>query len=347
MSRSPRALLGLGLGLVVLGLFGAVRHRGGSGPGGFLVVESPTAERIGSGELTFTLRNPGTAPVTIRGVNTGCGCADPRVEPRIVEPGGECVLTVRVTAPSTGSRRVPITLDCDSRRTPSIALMVNARSAVAPPYISRVSSDLILRSGGAVARDLTVETIEPDREATPPVVRNEVEGVTVRGPAVSESRVGMAVGAVARSYQYQVEFSEATAKTGLSGLLVVADPWGKGQQFPIVVHRDPMPPIRVLPAPVELRRSRDESEAPGRRVIVMTSDPGAAVVAELRAAEPGRLELTDLSRPRDGVPWVFSVALRGAPPRGEPMGAVLAVRLRDDPESEVRVPVHYEPEARP
>ena len=157
-------------------------------------------------ETAFVLRNVGGEPVEVVSVTTGCGCVEARVEPKIVAPGQETEVLLRVDPVEVGTRPVPIYLVTDSPLTPDVQLELMVKGYRSPPYLFEIRGELYYPAGSTLEeRRLRVSTVEPrvDQGVRPIVSLSEdLDFLRVGDPVVVDEFDDERPDFVVRTYEY-------------------------------------------------------------------------------------------------------------------------------------------------
>lgn len=284
--------------------------------------------------------NGGASPVRVLAVESGCGCAKPVVEPRLIKPGGPATVSVHVQGLDVGERTIPITVETDSPVTPHVLLTIRHQGYVQPPYLFRAGGELTWSWGDATsesAREIILETVETVETTGRPEPRSDLEFLQI-GPPVVTSRPNVNdPKLVGRMYRFPVKLSPAPEEA-FSGIMEVADPWNPGRSEVIRVHGEPGSPLRVSPSRLLLDASGTADREVRARLLVRVRDPRSDV--EVEAAPDSREQLT--IEPVPSVDAGPSLAFEVRPQPGRPLAAGMhriVVRTTTPQAAEVIVPV--------
>lgn len=134
---------------------------------------SPGPGEPGAPNARFEIANPGSSPVRVLTVESGCGCATPKVHPRLVRPGGVAIVEVEANPIEIGEKDVVITLETDSPATPIVPLTLRIIGCRRPPFIVSVTGDLTCQEGYSAedTREIHVDTIERVASSHTPTLR--------------------------------------------------------------------------------------------------------------------------------------------------------------------------------
>ncbi len=292
--RTYHLLIPVGLALVVTPLAGYAflsRAEPSRAEPGRLVADEPVVEwqsppagQIGRASSTASLRltNAGGRPVRVMSIRSDCGCVDPKVEPTIVEPGAEAVVTVVVKPLDVGEKRVPIFLYTDSPTDPTVELFVDAIGGRKPPYLSRAGGDLTFLGDLARgdSREVLVTMTEMGGATRAPLIEVDLPFLSVEPMGIEEigfedSRV------VRRDHKYRIVLDDPPTEP-CSGTLLVTDPWDEGRSQRLLIDVRPRPPVQVFPkAPIlRLRGPSDDQTKLTLTVVTRQPDPGLVVGPE-------------------------------------------------------------------
>ncbi len=288
----------------------------------------------------FELENRGVDPVRVLSVESGCGCAKPRVTPLLIEPGGRAKVEVVAPPISVGERVVPITLKTDAKHEPDVQLQLRVVGSRIPPFLLRASGELTYFMGYSPTetRELVVETIE----SLEPGPHCDLPFIHCAPPTISDSPHPQDQGVVGRVYRHRVSFASPPPEEGFSGRITVADPWDESRVMHVNIFGEPNPEVKVVPSSLVVRAGAAEIDS-STRFMLKLRDPDADPRVDF--AWEGASPFTVEEVPDQRMP---TFALRRARPVEEEGGKyTLIVRLdrRDAPA--VTVPVYVIAASRP
>lgn len=307
-------LVGLGLALILASAtsrwwLGARGHSPGRLVARIAQVDwqSPQGEADRSSKPRFELRNIGDEVVRVLEVSSGCGCATPRVQPRVIPPGGNAIVEVEADPLEFGGRSVGITIRTDSREWPEIPLTLNVHGRQRPPYVARAVGDLYYRHGYSVggSRIIDVDIIEMiDGDHEPPKVSVNLPYFEVGEPASEPTERMYAPDKKLYVYSWKMPLvmSSQPPAEGFHGSVIVYDPWIKGRSIEIPIHGEADPPVRVVPARLVLTLppNKSGSEPPEATFFVQVKDLGQPLRVENARGEESPIVIEAVKRDKGG-----------------------------------------------
>lgn len=253
----------------------------------------------------FRVRNSGETPVQIRSIRSGCDCAVPRVEPKIVPPGGSAVVEVVSEPPEFGERTVVVTLVTDSPVTPEIPLHLRLKGQ------ERESDSHLLRAGGdltymgdwspAEPRRLIATTVQSPGDHQPPEVICDLPFLAFELIDLDEM-ISTTPSIAFRNYTYQARFTAPPPAGRFHGEVIVIDPWNPTKQKTIKIHGVTPEPIQIIPPRLILRVGENEGEGDAKAVLrLRVRDPDLAPSVAPEDPENSPIIIRSTAREDDGV----------------------------------------------
>jgi hypothetical protein len=192
--------------------------------------------------------------VTVTSVESGCGCTKPTVEPRVVQPGGLCVVKFQATGLPVGERVVPLTVHTTSPKTPTVPLVLRIIGSRRPPFVLQVTGDLTSLQPGRTddPRTITVITVETSPTPTVPRVTTDLPFITFDTPEISPTEPYTVEGTMTRRYRFPVRLTAAPSELRFAGTAYVEDPWDSSRRVPLRIQGEKRESIRLVPSPLRL-----------------------------------------------------------------------------------------------
>lgn len=286
----------------------------------------------------FPLTNVGGTDVRITGIESGCGCTKPNVEPEVIRPGATGTLTAIGTPLTSGQRDVVITVRTDSPLTPEVRFTLTMINDRIPPFITAVAGDLNFVEASELVRprEVVVTTIEDGPQGLMPSIQSDLPLLDFGKPVVGESPYG-ATGLHQRAYRYAARFRESLPPGSFSGRVWATDPWTKLRDKGLIVSYQPKEELRAIPDALTLRVEKDGKPAAQDFAVIAQRDQSTLTV---RVEGPHA----------DGVRVTEDAATRGRRFRryhieadaklgGESRSATVVIRPEDGSATAIRVPV--------
>ena len=271
----------------------------------------------------FGVVNKGGRAVRVTSVESGCGCATPKVEPEVIDPGGRGAVTIQALPLPVGERTVTFAIQTDSPATPRLTFQLRMIGGREPPFIFKAGGDLSWMQGASPdqAREVTVRTVERLEKLGRPALSSDLPFLRFE-PVSERDGTSTEPGTVPRTYVYEVRPSPEVPEGTFTGEVRVTPAWG-GPPETIPVSGRSSRPLRALPSSVRLRlkdRSDVGAEA-SLHVILADPDPGVRAEPE-RADGPLAVERREVVGPGRFV--TFAVRLRaGSAPVAGSYGVVV------------------------
>lgn len=231
---------------------------------GVLVPEKPNLEWSGEfvqgstpayAEVQYTVTNKGKQPVRILSVESGCGCATPEVEPRVVPPNQHSIVTVRAIPPSTGSKVVRFVLHTDSPARPDVELNLRMVLTRRVPFLQSIRGDLTFNDDDSSgSRRFVVTTVESKERTLSPCPVPSSSLITAHLSEVAD--LPQEDGTVLRQYTFEARFREAPSQGTFTGLITVKDPWDESSEESLPVLRRSEMALRATPHSLNLSSSQ-------------------------------------------------------------------------------------------
>lgn len=243
----------------------------------------------------FAIKNVGGRPVKILAAQSSCGCAEPRVSPSVIPPGGSGTVSVQALSLPIGEKVATITLQTDAEASPELVLRLRIRGGRRPPFLLRTGGDITYMGDyrSDEAREMIVATVEPSGEGRMPIVDNKIPFLKVEDPTV-EVKPYILPGTVQKDYLYKVRLSGKPPAGPYHGEITVTDPWDGYRVERVRVSCESLPPIRVLPSRLLLSRG------PGATLVVAAREPIPDLIMDHPGGkgDPFRLDVVKMSEDR-------------------------------------------------
>ena len=234
-------------------------------------------ENDGHQTVDILLQNNGRGPLTIQKVTTTCSCTLVTSGKKTLSIGEKTKLSLDATVPQYGNQEVVVTIETDSKVTPSclVRLRLSGRKEATPQIwsIPPVTWMKFHDLGGPIATEVEMVTLE-DATASPWIVGltpepgSDSAGLECRLARVTEDTTSGS-GVTVRTYKFSVSATPKTSDRDVLVLTVQTNgvPDKKIRNTTIII--EPTPHIRVLPNEIMLRRrTTGISEA----IFVLASD---------------------------------------------------------------------------
>jgi hypothetical protein len=239
-------------------------------------------------EASVPLLNVGRTTVRVLSVDSGCGCARPRVEPRVVGPGQTARLVVRAASIPTGERAFAVVVHTDASAQPELRIPVRVVGSRPPPYLHAASGELLwhdLRRDDP--REFVIETVERRSEGrvasatTVPSFRSILAGLEL---AVSghQERVSQDEPDVVHHWYFVEARWKSLPDDGQTvGTVDVIDPWDPSRVISVSVMATLSPPVRIAPERLLLGQGRPGDALSTAKFAAIGRDPAERVELEL------------------------------------------------------------------
>jgi hypothetical protein len=274
----------------------------------------------------FELVNDGPAAIEIVEVQRGCGCLEPQLDRRALQPGEKATLLVslRTTGQSNGPRSWNLRIryrEGDVMREELLVLAATIRNEVTvqPPILA-------LYVQGVLKQEIVVTDLR-----SPPL---KVTGVQSSSPAV---RVTLQP-AVAGVTKLTLEVTAAALADGRQDAMLsiyTDDPLYSPLQLPIMLTRGIKPALTVSPPQVEAHVSANEPVA--STLVRLRPAEGQKVAIESAEADDPGITCTWAAGPGDGATLKIRVDGRRVDKRAGPRA--VRVRFTEPPNEIVTIPV--------
>ena len=116
-------------------------------------------------KVRFPIKNVGGKQVRIVSMSSGCGCAVPKIEPKVIEPGKTGYVEVEAASPLIGEKLVTITLETDSAKTPILPLQLRLVGGGSPPFLLSAEGDLSYHEDIARSKPRQIEVLTIEKGA--------------------------------------------------------------------------------------------------------------------------------------------------------------------------------------
>lgn len=254
--------------------------------------------------VAFSLRNLGGTPIRILSLTSGCGCAEPKAEPKVVPVGGSCRVTVAASPLQFGVKTVPIRVVTDSSSTPVIELELRIRGSQKPPFLQSTSGDLVFSEPKpGQTREFGVVSVVPiDVEEEPRVVC-DLPYVQVNLARRDSRPEGTVPGFDVRIDWFTVTLDEGVPGD-FRGEVRVLDPWVEGRILPLDVSGTTTPSVRVAPARLTLRIREAADSGPPTMFMVAVRDRELASRVTVTREEGAPPLVIERGEPQGGGLWI-------------------------------------------
>ena len=209
---------------------------------------------------SFRVVNRGGSIVQINAVKSGCDCAVPRVEPKIVEPGAVAVVEIVPEPPEFGERTVVVTLVTDSPVTPEVPLrlQMKAREHDGESYLLRAGNPLVYMGDWSPdePRQIIATTVQAPGEEKPPQVTCDLPFLKFELIDVVE-KTSTDPSVAFRNYTYRPTFTSYPPQGRFEGQAKVLDPWNHERSQIIRIHGQTPEPLQIIPPRLILRVNPD------------------------------------------------------------------------------------------
>jgi hypothetical protein len=245
--------------------------------------------------VRFQLDNIGVNAVRVLGIESGCGCATPVVEPEIVTPGGHTTVTVSAISIPVGRKVVPIIVHTDSLTQPDVELTFVIEGTRKPPFLFRIEGDLSFRGkfGAGLGREFEVVTVEPAGCRETPDISTSLSFLRLTQVGLQDEPYDDPA-SVLRRRTWKLEFTQKPPSAQFSGVVTARDPWHAGASQTLIVQGQfDDSNLRVAPSNVTLRYP----EQPAASLMVISDEPISELEFHIDDA-PGIPLLVALANPQ-------------------------------------------------
>ncbi len=292
------------------------------------VYEFGSADETVIVENVFILRNTGSAPLEIRGVETSCGCTITQMSGSVIPPGGAAPLTAKLNLKGRrGRQEKNITVSSNDPQQPQLVLkMIGQATAevdVSPPQAAFMD----LRDNQVAEREVTIVN-----NAADPL---EITGLEIRGDNFTVRQVALSEG---RSILLKIK---------------TVPPLPSGISHGSVILTTNNPKYKSITVPVSIAVASDIIVAPG--VIALAYDPKdtppVTVMAVVKSRSLKPFKITRVEAPSDDMrvriePFgmgTYKLELANIVPSDLLNGKWLLIYTDNPSGREVRVPIRTFP----
>ncbi len=234
----------------------------------------------------FELRNRGGTTVRILQMTSSCGCASPKANPSIIEPGATSIVEVQAVPLAMGERLATVTLKTDSPITPEISLRLNIIGNREPPFMGRAVGDLSFNNATVSdTRKIQVVTVERvGAVALPPVARSDLPFLNIGAATMIEEAPYTTPDSIYRRYTFDVGIASAVPGESFAGDVVVIDPWDTRHTERVRVIGEIDPPLKAIPARLLITadKGRLATNTPAR-FLVRSQSPVEGWIADVES----------------------------------------------------------------
>lgn len=251
-----------------------------------LIWQAPQSDSPASrARATFRVVNTGDSLVHIRSVRSGCDCAIPRVEPKVVSPGGSAIVEVEPELPVFGQKTVAITLLTDSLTKPelNLQLKIQGKTKERRAYLYRADGDLSYVGEWTPEeepRQIIATTIQPPGEQKPPEITSDLPFLGFE-LVDTDKKISTDPSILFCNYTFNVIFTSDPPRGPFGGEVAVVDPWDETHRQRIRVYGETPAPMRAIPA----------------RLILQVGPPKAEVTLRVRCRDRRSMPSVELENP--------------------------------------------------
>jgi hypothetical protein len=289
----------------------------------------------------FEGRNVGRSSIRILSTESGCGCAQPIVEPTVVKPGQTCRISVQATPFPLGEKSVPITLRTDSKKTPTILLTLQMLGSQPPPFLLTIVGDLTFDGLDELnVESREVELISIENASSPPSAFPQLQSDLpfVKFSSIAEeTKPYLIPEAVQRRFKYRVSLDASALPGGtFVGNVWVNDPWVSDRRLELKLLGRSRERLQATPSPLNLTGSQDGSG------VLQVLTEGDRDDLRVEAASKNESHLL-IERRHDNGPQriaTFQIRVRKGVVRSNG-SELLRVYSTQEPDRSLEVPVFY------
>ncbi len=222
-------------------------------------------------DASFVLVNVGSEDVRIFGVDSGCGCTKPTVNPAVVRPGSTARVEFEAIVPLVGSKDVRLNVRTDSMAKPVVPLTLRLVSPRKAPYLFELRGDLAFRGEYRpdIGREFKLLSLERPETSEQPVVQTLLTGVQIDYLGMVEEPA-RDFEAVLRTRTYRLNLTGPPAGS-LLGEVVATAPWDEDARLTCRITGDFREGRGLIVSPSLLRLGAGGTRV--GRVIVRNSEP--------------------------------------------------------------------------
>src|SRR5690606_34285050 len=132
----------------------------------------------------YRIRNRGGDTLRLGKATSSCGCSVLAVEPKVIPPGGEAVVSVRGTIPGAGERTVTFRVESNDPERPELEFELDLVGSKAMPYVADSSGSVQLGIVGKGGTQEPVWVTAHEKKGSKPwlaSVDTNVAGLTLEG----------------------------------------------------------------------------------------------------------------------------------------------------------------------
>ena len=299
--------------------------------------EVRSAAGRGQALATFRVVNSGGRDLVFGKTRASCGCSVVSVEPRVVNPGAEGIVTVRATPSSVGRRSVSIGVATNDPKHPELTFAITLIGTRDMPYVAAGSETLSfgpLRRGESAEEVVWFSTRE-QRGSEPWLASFAVEtpGLTLEGGMSEEGPV--MGGAIIRRYRYRALLKAQDEPGDLGGDVRFATKDGSPAHH-LPVLGSIQPPVSVRPSRL-LATVIPGAEPLRLRLLMEADDPLFTLTAEPISATPDGLTIRRL--PMEATGKVAFEVETGEDHEDGQLDAILRFETNHPDAPQVEVPI--------
>ena len=286
-------------------------------------------------EARFELANVGDRSVRVSSVDSGCGCAIPKVSPEVVPPGGKAIVYVAALVPPAGEKTVGFTVHTDSPTKPDISLTLRIAPKRTPPFLFLLLGDLAFRGEFRLdlEREITLQTVEARTETRTPKLASDLPFLRISPIDIAEQPY-QGTEAVLRTRRYRIRFTQAPPSPAFSGLIFTKAPWPGKARLTLDVFGQFHGGLTVAPSSVRL-----DGKKPRMDVMLIADGPFSAVGFEVEASPGLMLDILPDQTARPGPIRKVSIGLAEGRAKGEGQATIRFRRAGSKGEAVVSVTV--------
>lgn len=294
-----------------------------------IVWQGPSELKNEQAKVRFTLVNRGETPVRITSVQSGCGCTVPSFDSRDIPPGGRGSVDASARYFPVGERRVPLIVQTNSPRSPTVNLALHLIGGASPPFLMKAEGDLSFMGefDPTVSRDLVVHTIEAAGETKTPTFEGLPPFLAVN-PAGSTQTPYVLPGTFDHKHRFKVAFTAPPPESPYQGEFFILDPWNPTRKERVGFLATVVPRVKAVPSYLWLTPGDGGGKVEGR-FSVLARQPIDDIKAAIEGSTDGPLRViregvegpsqrttfrveVDPSRPMPGERVEFSVGVTWA-----------------------------------
>lgn len=242
---------------------------------------------------SFAIKNTGNTVVRIRSVSTSCGCTNAKTNKDTVNPRESIDLTAIMDPIDVGLKSAIITVETDSKLTPTLHFQVVEEGYLLPPYVFQIQGDLYFESHVEIdqKRKINIQVVS-DRSnlEIEPILETDAAFLKIEKANVDTKSSTTDPNLFVITHHYLVSLKEGFPLQGYQGSIIVKDPWNKSRNLSLNVVIEKQILFKTIPSVLKINNSSNRGILETKFLLICPSD-----IQRFEITEPYALQIFDLS----------------------------------------------------